>query len=217
MPSPFGVHDSIQGATPSWASKRWSYWPPRPNHLYFNIYITIQQWVVFINFTKASNRHIRIISNPSYTNSLVAEKQTTQQEQKIQIWIKKSRLIPLLIVALNALSIMLRWHHLPEQLPAHYDIQGNAGGTMPRSALLLYILVGVVVCLITYTIGHMKQKLQKGVVILASGVCLVLFSSTMVTLTSGTMPIFMLAEPIILLAAIVGFTISVVRSYKRNK
>ena len=126
-------------------------------------------------------------------------------------------IIPVFIVILNTISIMLRWHHLPEQLPAHYDIQGNSGGTMPRSALLLYTRVEVVVCLITYTIGHMKQKLQKGVVILASGVCLVLFSSTMVTLTSGTMPIFMLAEPIILLAAIVGFTISVVRSYKRNK
>ena len=193
-------------------------------------------WVVFINFTKASNRHIRIISNPSYTNSLGAltiisnlsfftprsiihreQKNKPHNKNKNTNMNKKSWLIPLLIVALNALSIMLLWRHLPEQLPAHYDIQGNAGGIMPRSALLLYILVGVVVCLITYTIGHMKQKLPKGVVILASGVCLVLFSSTMVTLTSGTMPIFMLAEPIILLAAIVGFTVSVVRSYKRNK
>ena len=78
---------------------------------------------------------------------------------------KKSWLIPVFIVILNTISIMLRWRHLPEQLPAHYDIRGNAGGTMPRSVLLLYILVGVVVCLITYTIGHMKQKLQKGLII----------------------------------------------------
>jgi uncharacterized membrane protein len=39
--------------------------------------------------------------------------------------------IPILIVALNALAIIVRWDSLPELLPAHYDLQGNAGGTMP--------------------------------------------------------------------------------------
>lgn len=122
------------------------------------------------------------------------------------IYMNKRRwLIPILIVALNALSVIVRWGTLPEQLPAHYDLQGNAGGTMPRSILFLYILIGLVVCLVAYVIGRVKPKLQKGLVILASGVCLVLFSSTMVTLTSGTMPIFMIAEPLILLATVIGF------------
>ena len=49
-------------------------------------------------------------------------------------------------------------------------------------------------------------------VIMASGICLVLFSSTLVTLTSGAMPIFMLAEPVIILIAVVGFVVSVVKS-----
>lgn len=45
---------------------------------------------------------------------------------------KNSWFIPILIVALNAFAIIDRWGSLPELLPAHYDLQGNAGGTMPR-------------------------------------------------------------------------------------
>ena len=128
---------------------------------------------------------------------------------------KQSWFIPVLIVAINALAILMRWSSLPELLPAHYDLQGNAGGTMPRSMLLLYILMGALICLMAYVIAWKKQKFQKGLVILASGICLVLLSSTMVTLTSGTMPIFMLAEPVILLAAVVGFVVCFVKSRKR--
>ncbi len=127
---------------------------------------------------------------------------------------KKSWLIPFCIVAINASAIIVRWTSLPELLPAHYDLQGNAGGTMPRSMLLLYVLISAAVFLIAYLIGRIKEKVQKSFVILSSGICLVLLLSTMVTLTSGTMPIFMLAEPIILLAAVVGFVISVVKSLK---
>ena len=126
---------------------------------------------------------------------------------------KKKWLAPILIVALNALAIIIRWSALPELLPAHYDLQGNADGTMPRSMLFVYVLIGAVICLIAYIIGCMKQKLQKGLAILASGICLVLLLSTMVTLTSGTMPIFMLAEPVVLLLAVVGCVVSVVRSH----
>lgn len=129
---------------------------------------------------------------------------------------KKIWLAPILIVALNALAIIIRWSSLPELLPAHYDLQGNADGTMPRSMLFVYVLIGAVICLIAYIIGCMKQKLQKGLAILASGICLVLLLSTMITLTSGTMPIFMLAEPVVLLLAVVGCVVSVVRSRKKQ-
>ena len=129
---------------------------------------------------------------------------------------KNSWLIPILIVALNALAIIVRWGSLPELLPAHYDLRGNAGGTMPRSMLLLYILMGAAVCLFAYMVGRIKEELQAGLVILTSGICLVLFSSTMVTLTSGTMPIFMLAEPVILLAAVSGFVVCIVKSCKKK-
>lgn len=130
---------------------------------------------------------------------------------------KKSWLFPILIVVLNALVIIVRWSYLPEQISAHYDLQGNAGGTMPRSMLFMYILMGAVICLIAYIIGRMKQKLQKGLLILATGICLVLLSSTMVTLTFGTMPFFMLAEPVILLIAVVGFIVCVVKSHKKQE
>ena len=129
---------------------------------------------------------------------------------------KKSWFIPILIVAINALAIMVRWSTLSEFLPAHYDLQGNAGGAMPRSVLLLYPLLGAAVCLVAYLIALKKHKLQTGLVILVSGICLVLLSSALVTLTSGTVPIFMLAEPVILLAAVVGFVVCVVKSRKES-
>ena len=129
---------------------------------------------------------------------------------------KLGSLIPILIVALNTLAIILQWGSLSEVFPAHYDLQGNAGGTMPRSMLLLYILVECVICIATYLIGRMKPKLQTCLDVLASGICLVLFLSTMVTLTSGTMPIFMLAEPIILLVTVIGFIVCVVKSRKKK-
>ena len=127
---------------------------------------------------------------------------------------KRSWFIPILILAINALAIIVRWGSLPEILPAHYDLQGNPGGTMPRSVLLLYPLIGAAVCLVAYLIALKKHKLQTGLVILVSGICLVLLSSALVTLTSGTMPIFMLAEPVILLAAVVGFVVCVVKAKK---
>ena len=128
---------------------------------------------------------------------------------------KRNWLIPILIVALNALAVLVQWNSLPEPLPAHFDLQGNASGTMRRSMLLLYLLMGAAVCLMGYVIGRMKPKLQMGLVILASGICLVLFLSTMVSLTAGTMPVFMLAEPVILLAAVIGFVVCFVKSRKK--
>ena len=127
---------------------------------------------------------------------------------------KRSWYIPMLIVALTALAIVARWSALPDPLPAHFDLQGNASGTMPRCMLLLYLLMGAMVCLIAYVMGRRWPKLQPGFAMLASGICLVLLASTMVSLTLGTMPIFMLAEPVILLAAVVGFVVCFVKSRK---
>lgn len=129
---------------------------------------------------------------------------------------RRSWFIPFLIVALNALTVIVRWGSLPESLPAHFDLQGNAGGTMPRSMLLLYLLISAAFCLIAYLIGRVKPRLQGGFAVLASGICLVLLLSTMVTLTSGTMPVFMLAEPVVLLAAVVGFVVCIVKSRKNR-
>lgn len=127
---------------------------------------------------------------------------------------KQAWLIPILIVAVNLLAITIRWNSLPDLLPAHFNLQGNASGEMSRSVLLIYPLISVIVCLAAYMIARIKQILRNGLIIMASGISLIVLSSTMVTLTSGKMPIFMLAEPVILLAAIAGFVICVLKSRK---
>lgn len=129
---------------------------------------------------------------------------------------KKSWFIPVLVVALNALAIIVCWSSLHEVLPAHFDLEGNAGGSMPRNMLLLYPLASGVVCLVSYVIARVWKMLQKGLAILSSGISLVILFSLLVTLTRGTMPIFMLAEPVILLAAVIGFIVSVVKSRKKG-
>ena len=128
---------------------------------------------------------------------------------------KRGWFVPILIVTINALVIIWRWNSLSEILPAHFNLQGNASGTMSRNLLLLYPIISAAISLIAYVIAQKKQGLQTGLIILISGICLILLSSTLVTLTSGTTPIFMLAEPVILLIAVVGFIISVVKSHNR--
>lgn len=125
---------------------------------------------------------------------------------------EKGWLIPTMIVAANALAIILQWNDMPEVLPAHFDHQGNASGTMMRTTLSIYPLASAAICLISYLITLKLRKIQTGMIILTSGISLVVFLSTLVTLTSGSMPIFMLAEPVVLLAAIVASIVSIVRS-----
>lgn len=127
---------------------------------------------------------------------------------------KSGWLITILIVVINVTAIIAQWHVLPEILPAHFDLQGNASGSMARTMLLLYPLASAVVCLIAYLIAWKKPKLQTGLIILSSGISLVFLSSALVTLTSGSMPFFMLAEPVILLVSVVAFIISVIKSRK---
>ena len=130
--------------------------------------------------------------------------------------IKRGWFIPIFILAINAIAIIVRWSSLPELLPAHFDLQGNPSGTMPRTMLILYPVMSAFICLMAYLIAKKKHKLQTGLVILTSGISLILLSSTMVTLTFGTMPVFMLAEPVILLVAIVGFVVCFVKSRKKK-
>ena len=130
---------------------------------------------------------------------------------------KRMWLIPILVVVINALLIIVRWSSLPELLPAHFDLQGNASGVMSCQVLPLYPLIAIVICLIAYVIAHIKHNLQTGLVVLVTGICLVLLFSTLVTLTSGKVPLFMLAEPIILLVAVIGFVVCIVKSRKMRK
>ena len=130
---------------------------------------------------------------------------------------KRGWFIPVLIVAINIVAVLVRWSSLPELLPAHFDLQGNASGLMSRNGLILYPLIGAAVDAVAYVIGRIKTVLNTGLIILASGICLILLSSTMVSLTSGTMPFFMLAEPVILLCSVLVSIVCVVRSRKNNR
>ena len=116
--------------------------------------------------------------------------------------------IPILVIAVNALAVIVKWSSLPELLPAHFDLQGNASGTMARSMLPLYPAAGAAVFLLSWLIARKAKRLDTGLVILTSGISLILLCSTMVTLTTGKMPVFMLAEPVILVAAVIGFIFS---------
>lgn len=126
-----------------------------------------------------------------------------------RIWI-----VPLLIVAVNALAIALRWGSLSDPLPAHFDLDGNASGEMPRNMLLMYPLIAAGVCGLSYLVARFKNKFNTPLVILSSGISLILLFSTMVTLTAGKAPIFMLAEPVILLASVVDAVICILRLRK---
>ena len=125
---------------------------------------------------------------------------------------KRGWLIPIIIVTINILVIIVQWSSLPELLPAHFDLEGNASGTMSRNALLMYPLLGAAFCIVAYLIARIKQRLNTGLTILASGICLILLSATMVSLTYGKLPVFMLAEPVILLLSVVGFIIGVIKT-----
>ena len=113
--------------------------------------------------------------------------------------------IPILIVAVNALAVIVKWSSLPELLPAHFDLQGNAGGTMARSMLYCTLQLVLQSFCLFWLIARKAKRLDTGLVILMSGISLILLCSTMVTLTTGKMPVFMLAEPVILVAAIVSY------------
>ena len=130
---------------------------------------------------------------------------------------KRGWLIPIAIVAVNALAIICCWKSLPDPLPAHYDLQGNPDGVMQRGVLSIYPLIGAVICLAAYMIARIKSSLQSALIILTSGVCLVILSSSLVSLTFGKIPLFMLAEPVILLIAVTASVISILKSRKQNK
>ena len=125
-------------------------------------------------------------------------------------------LIPLLIVAVNAAAVLIRWSSLPQILPAHFDLQGNASGSMPRSTLIIYPVISLVISAIAYALSCLfLKRFNKGLIILTTGITLVVLSSTMVTLTYGTTPVFMLAEPVILITTLAWFIVCLVKGRKQ--
>ncbi len=109
-------------------------------------------------------------------------------------------------------------------LPAHFDPAGNASGSMHRNTLIYYPVISLMLCLATYGIYTLASNMFKlkadekglrisGLHVFASSLTLTVLSSTMVTLTFGTQPIFMFAEPVLLLAGII--TLIICLAHKR--
>ena len=134
-------------------------------------------------------------------------------------------IIPALIIVANAIAIMVCWNSLPETLLAHFDPEGYASGSMSRSTLIFYPVASAFVCAIIYATGFWISRRSnsnakadrlrfQGLTFLTSGIALTIFSSTMVTLTQGTMPGFMFAEPVIMSIALIASIICLVKARK---
>jgi FtsH-binding integral membrane protein len=125
-------------------------------------------------------------------------------------------LVPAVIVAAIAVAVAALWGSLAETLPAHFDLEGNAGGTMSKTTLLFYPLAGLIICLIAFGISRRtsRKALKGNLLILTSGIELIILSSVMVTLTKGSTPVFMLAEPVILAITVVVCIIYIIKERK---
>lgn len=138
---------------------------------------------------------------------------------------KRGWIIPAIIIVINACAIWIRWSSLPVTLPAHFDPQGNASGTIARTTLLFYPLISLMTCIIAYGASVVVRRTPQradnsglrllGLHSLTSAIALTILSSTMVTLTFGTMPLFMFAEPVIMVIGITIFIFCLVKA-RRN-
>ena len=138
--------------------------------------------------------------------------------------LKNGWIVPAIIIIVNACAIWISWSSLPEILPAHFDPQGNASGSMARTTLIFYPVISLMVCLVAYGVAAMARILflkpdnsglrLLGLHCLTSAIALTILSSTMVTLTFGTKPLFMFAEPVIIIAGITAFIICLIKARK---
>ena len=138
--------------------------------------------------------------------------------------IKNGWILPAIIIIVNVCAIWISWKSLPDTLPAHFDPQGNASGSMARTTLIFYPVISLMVCLVAYGVAAMARILflkpdnsglrLLGLHCLTSAIALTILSSTMVTLTFGTKPLFMFAEPVIIIAGITAFIICLIKARK---
>ena len=136
---------------------------------------------------------------------------------------KRGWIIPALIVIINLIVIIVRWKALPETLPAHFDPQGNPSGSMPRTSLLYLPPVSLALCMAVYGVAALLQKRfrpdgkglrLKGLHAFTTCISLTVLSSAMVTLTYGKCPLFMFAEPVIMLTGIIILTVCLIKAHR---
>ena len=137
-------------------------------------------------------------------------------------WCKYGWMVPAIIIIVNVCAIWIRWSALPDVLPAHFDPAGNASGSMAKTTLIFYPVISLMLCIVTYGIYTLANNIFKlkadekglrmfGLHVLASCLTLTVISSTLVTLTMGTCPMFMFAEPVLILAGIITFIVCLIK------
>ncbi len=137
-------------------------------------------------------------------------------------WRKYGWMVPVIIIIVNVCAIWIRWSALADVLPAHFDPAGNASGSMAKTTLIFYPVISLMLCLVTYGIYTLANNIFKlrpdekglrmcGLHVLASCLALTVLSSTLVTLTMGTNPLFMFAEPVLMLAGIITLIICLIK------
>ena len=141
--------------------------------------------------------------------------------------IKNGWIVPAIVIIVNVCAIWISWKSLPETLPAHFDPQGNASGSMARNTLIYFPVISFLSTLAAYGIATFARNLflkpddsglrLLGLHCLTSAITLTILSSSLVTLTFGTKPIFMFAEPVIMVIGIAAFIICLVKSRKTAK
>jgi len=140
-------------------------------------------------------------------------------------WRKYGWMVPAIIIIVNVCAIWIRWNALAEVLPAHFDPAGNASGSMDKTTLIFYPVISLMLCLVTYGIYALANNIFKlktderglricGLHVFASCLALTVLSSTMVTLTMGTCPLFMFAEPVLLVAGITTLIVCLIKARK---
>ena len=137
---------------------------------------------------------------------------------------KNGWIVPAIVIIVNVCAIWISWKSLPETLPAHFDPQGNASGSMARNTLIYFPVISFLSTLAAYGIATFARNLflkpddsglrLLGLHCLTSAITLTVLSSTMVTLTFGTKPIFMFAEPVIIVIGIAAFIVCLIKSRK---
>ena len=138
-------------------------------------------------------------------------------------WRKYGWMVPVIIIIVNVCAIWMRWSALPDVLPAHFDPAGTASGSMASTTLIFYPVISLLICLVTYGIYTLASNLFKlrpdekglricGLHVLASCLALTVLSSTLVTLTMGTNPLFMFAEPVLLIIGVTTLIICLIKA-----
>lgn len=136
---------------------------------------------------------------------------------KTKLWMLTSA-----VILLNFALVIMNYRALPDQLPLHYDLDGNYTSSMAKTTLFYYPVVSLVLCTLIYLVSAFLMKtfkrLQNGAAvrctyidIVTVCIALIILSSTCVTLTSGRNHFFMFAEPALFLVAVAAVVVGEIR------